>query len=137
MKLKITKQKTFALLMITLSFMTLTQSASSAKTSGVDLAVQTIKFDHTAETDEMVRFAVLVKNKGTEATESICIRVEFGNGFVSEGVGPMVIEPGETRVFTRGATYPGSGRFVVTATVFTPGDVNPRNNIKTGVIKIV
>ncbi len=137
MALKLTKQKTIALLMVTLSFMTLAQSVSSARMGGVDLSIQKIKFDHNAETGEMVNFAVFVKNKGTEPTQALGLKFDFGSIGAMGFAAPIVIEPGETRVFNLGTTYMESGKFIVKATVSAhPEDVNLRNNIKTAIINI-
>ena len=85
--------------MVTLSFMSLAQNVSSAKTSGVDLVVQKIKFDHNAETNQMVNFAIFVKNRGTEPTQALSLMFDTGSMVGGGFAAPIVMEPGETRVF--------------------------------------
>lgn len=130
------KSGMIVLLLAMLSFMTLATSIGSARISGVDLDIVNIKFKQNSGINQTVNFAILVKNKGTEATQSVGLGIDFGNG-VGGGFGaPIVIEPGETRVFTFGTIYKESGKFDVRVTVNTPEDVNLNNNIKTTIVNI-
>ena len=136
MTLKLKKSKKIALLLAMLAFMPLTQSIVLARISGVDLDIQNIKYEYDMETDPMVHFTIFVKNKGTEPTESVSFGFDFGNGIGMGFGGSIVIQPGETKVFTLGATYSESGKFVVEANVNTPGDMNLKNNLETAIINI-
>jgi len=127
---KLTKSSKIVLFLALVSFMTLTPSIVSAKTSGVDLAIQSIRFTKNAETNETVDFAIVVKNRGTEATQAFGLTFDFGSVGGMGFAYPLVIEPGETKVFTLGTTYPEAGKFVVSAYVSSsPEDVNLRNNL--------
>lgn len=138
MTLKLTKSKKIVLFLALVLFMALTPSIVSAKTSGVDLAIQSIRFTKVAETNETVMFSAVVKNRGTEAAQSIGGTIEFGNGMGAGFGAPIVIEPGETKVLGFGGTaYREAGKFVVRITVSSsPEDVNPRNNLKNAIIHI-
>jgi len=135
MPLKVKSGK-IALLVAILSFMALTQNIASARISGVDLDIQRIEYDHSAGMNQTVHFTIFVKNKGTEATQSLSVGLDFGNGIGMGFMGPIVIESGQTKTFTVGSTYTESGKFVVRAEVNTLGDVNLRNNFETGIINI-
>jgi len=134
MAFKITKPGRIALLVTMLSFIALTQSIGSARISGIDLDIQNIKYEHDA--DQMVHFSIFVKNKGTESTESVSFGFDFGTGMGMGFAGPIVIKPGETKVFSLGSSYSESGKFVVTANVYTDGDVNLKNNLETAIVNI-
>jgi hypothetical protein len=136
MNLEITKSRKIALLLAIISCITLTQNIGSATISGVDLDIQTIKFEHNPVIDQMVHFTIFVKNKGTEATQFLSVEFDFGNGVGGGFGGPIVIEPGETKVFTSGTTYSESRKYIVRASVNTPRDVNLKNNYETVVINI-
>jgi len=135
---KLKKSSKIVLFLALVSFMTLTPSIVSAKTSGVDLVIQSIRFTKIAETNQTVNFAVVVKNRGTEATQSLSVGMDFGNGVGGGFAAPIVIESGETKVFGLGAVaYREAGKFVVRASVNAhPEDVNLRNNLKTAIIHI-
>ena len=136
MSLKLTKSRKIALFFTILLFIPLTQSIGLARINGVDLDIQNIKYEYDTETDQMVNFEIFVKNKGTEATQSLSFKFEFGNGCGMGFMGPVIIKPGETKIFTLGSTYRESGKFVVEASVNAPEDVNIKNNLRTAIINI-
>jgi len=123
------------LLLAMLSFVALTQDIVQARTSGVDLSIERIRFDHYVRTNQLVEFRVTLKNRGTVATQSLSMTFEDGMGGLGLA-GPIVIKPGETRDFTFGTSFNRPGEFSVKVTVNTGGDVNLKNNVKTVIIHV-
>jgi len=135
MSLELIKSRKVALLLSMLLFVNLTSGIGLARISGIDLDIQDIKFNHNVETNQTVNFEIFVKNKGTEATQSLSLTFDSGTGGGGFAA-PIIIEPGETRVFTVGTNYRESGKFIVKAIVNTAGDVNSENNYKTATINV-
>jgi hypothetical protein len=123
------------LLLAMLSFIALTQDIVQARTSGVDLSIEHIRFDHHVRTNQLVEFKITVRNRGKVATQSLSMTFDDGMGG-SGFAGPIIIKPGQTRDFTFGTSFNKPGEFPVKVTVNTDGDVNLKNNVKTVIIHV-